>query len=328
MDTIEAKRRFEQFCLEHGVKVKHYHADNGIFASKGFRNEIACCGQTLSFCGVGAHHQNGVAERRIQDLANSARSSLAHAAHRNPAITAHLWPYALRHASYVRRIMPREHHSKSPEELFSKSQVRPTTKYLHPFGCPVFVLNDALQGGNAIPKWDERSRVGVYLGHSSQHAQNVSLILNPRTGYISPQFHCVYDDGFDSSKIDANFNKVWAEKAGLKESSTSIERESLYKDYLQTKLPSTMQVPFDVNIQDQGVDEPDQPFEFNIVDDTTNNQEFQEPNFEEVHEANDVNENEDQEEIIQQPLPTRTTRSGRTIRLTKRLQESSLLPML
>ena len=119
------------------------------------------------------------------------------------SLTRHIEIRPLRHISghmpfdmrlNVRRIMPREHHSKSPEELFSKSQIRPTTKYLHPFGCPVFVLNDALQGGNAIPKWEERSRVGVYLGHTSQHAQNVSLILNPRTGYISPQLHCAYND--------------------------------------------------------------------------------------------------------------------------------------
>ena len=100
-DTVDAKKAFERFCEERGVKVMHYHADNGIFASNGFREEVQRCGQTISFCGVGAHHQNGVAERCIQDLTQTARASLAHAAHRNPAITAHLWPYALRHASFV-----------------------------------------------------------------------------------------------------------------------------------------------------------------------------------------------------------------------------------
>jgi len=158
---------------DHGVKVQHYHADNGIFASRAFRDEVSRCGQGLSFCGVGAHHQNGVAERRIQDLADSARASLAHAAHRNPAVTANLWPYALRHASYVRRLMPREGHSKSPEELCCTTRgIRPTTKYLHAFGCPVYVLQEALQSGGSQSKWDDRSRVGVYLGHSAQLAEN------------------------------------------------------------------------------------------------------------------------------------------------------------
>jgi hypothetical protein len=91
----------------------------------------------LTFCGVGAHHQNGVSERRIQDLTDSARAMLAHAAHRNHSVSAHLWPYALRHASYTRTILPRNGHSKSPEDFFTQSQVRPTTKYLHPFGCSV-----------------------------------------------------------------------------------------------------------------------------------------------------------------------------------------------
>ena len=73
-----------------GVSVQHYHADSGIYRSNGFCKEVQRCGQELTFCGVGAHHQNGVAERRIQDLTQSARCSMAFAAHRNSAITTHL----------------------------------------------------------------------------------------------------------------------------------------------------------------------------------------------------------------------------------------------
>jgi hypothetical protein len=42
-DTIEAKRTFEKICFERGVRVEHYHADNGIFASRGFREELQRC---------------------------------------------------------------------------------------------------------------------------------------------------------------------------------------------------------------------------------------------------------------------------------------------
>jgi hypothetical protein len=38
--------------------------------------------------------------------------------------------------------------------------------------------------------------MGIYVGRSPSHAANVSLILNPRMGHISPQFHIVYDDDF------------------------------------------------------------------------------------------------------------------------------------
>jgi len=215
-ETIEAKQAFERFASEHGVKIEHYHCDNGIFASRAFREAVKNSGQSISFCGVGAHHQNGIAEKRIQDLSDMARALLTHAAHRNPAVTSHLWPYALRHASYVRRMLPATGSDKSPEEIFSAAPVRPTTRFLHPFGCPVYVLSDDLQGGKSIPRWDERSRVGVYVGHSAQHSPTVSLILNPQTGYISPQFHCVFDDNFDTPSQDAKFSAIWEEKAGFK----------------------------------------------------------------------------------------------------------------
>jgi hypothetical protein len=104
--------------------------------------------------------------------------------------------------------MPREFKARSPEELFFSSPVRPPIKYLHLFGCPVYVLQASLQSGKAAPKWENRSRVGVYLGISSQHALNVSLILNPHSGYISPQFHCVYDDSFESTSSDKNLTSL------------------------------------------------------------------------------------------------------------------------
>jgi hypothetical protein len=234
----------ENFCLERGVRVEHYHADNGIFASKGFREEVQRCGQKLTFCGVGAHHQNGVAERRIQDLTDSARAMLAHAAHRNDSVTAHLWPYAVHNSTYTRRILPRNGHIKSPEEFFTQSQVRPTTKYLHPFGCPVYVLQAALQSGGTQPKWNDRSRVGVYLGHSSQHAPSVSLILNPVTGYVSPQFHCIYDNRFDTPSRDKNFSDLWARRSGLTEASAEPPIDFDSTNHAHKTIPQHFQVPF------------------------------------------------------------------------------------
>ena len=78
-ETLEAKHAFERFARSHGVQVKHYHADNGRFAEKLFTNDVAEKGQTILFCGVNAHHQNGVAEKRIRDLSDTARTMLIHA---------------------------------------------------------------------------------------------------------------------------------------------------------------------------------------------------------------------------------------------------------
>ncbi len=57
--------------------------------------------------------------------------------------------------------------------------------------------------------------MGIYLGQSAQHSPTVSLIHNPRTGYLSRHFHCVFDDKSDSPKYDESFLTFWAENVGL-----------------------------------------------------------------------------------------------------------------
>ena len=75
----------------------------------------------------------------------------------------------------------------------------PPLKFEHTFGCPVFVLDSRLQSGfGRPPKWDPRSRLGIYVGRSPFHVGSVALVLNPRTGHVSPQFHVVFDDDFST----------------------------------------------------------------------------------------------------------------------------------
>ena len=51
----------------------------------------------LPVCEVGAHHQNGIAEKRIRDLSEGARTSLLHAMQRwSEVVTTNLWPFALK----------------------------------------------------------------------------------------------------------------------------------------------------------------------------------------------------------------------------------------
>ena len=61
-NTIAGKVKFEDKMQEMGYPVHHYHADNGIFAAKVWLAHVHSKGQTQSYAGVGAHHQNGVAE--------------------------------------------------------------------------------------------------------------------------------------------------------------------------------------------------------------------------------------------------------------------------
>ena len=67
-ETVQAKHAFEAFARKHHVQVLHYHADNGRFADNLFMQDVSKQQQTISFCGVNSHFQNGQAEKRIRDL--------------------------------------------------------------------------------------------------------------------------------------------------------------------------------------------------------------------------------------------------------------------
>jgi len=101
-ETIKAKEAFERYAKSYGASIQHYHADNQRFAEAQWIKHCEENGQSLSYCGVNAHFQNGKAEKRIRDLQDSARTMLIHAHHRWPSvIDHHLWPYALRTANDV-----------------------------------------------------------------------------------------------------------------------------------------------------------------------------------------------------------------------------------
>ncbi len=61
-ETILAKHGYKQFLAAIGVTAKVCHADNGRFTDKGFCDECTLSNQVITFCGVGTHHQNGIAE--------------------------------------------------------------------------------------------------------------------------------------------------------------------------------------------------------------------------------------------------------------------------
>ena len=86
--TVEAKHEFERFSKNCGVEISNYHADNKIFNEQTFRESCVSAGQAQSFCGVNAHHQNGVAERQIKTIISLARAMLFTAMIKNPTVIA------------------------------------------------------------------------------------------------------------------------------------------------------------------------------------------------------------------------------------------------
>ena len=62
----------------------------------------------------------------------------------------------------------------------------------------MFVLDPKLQQGQKLPRWQARSKKGMFMGFSRVHASDVPLVLNLHTGAITPQFHVLFDDLFST----------------------------------------------------------------------------------------------------------------------------------
>ena len=253
-ETIEAKRAFEQYAENRGVKVQAYHADNGIFKAKKWVEECRQRKQELTFAGVNAHHQNGIAERRIRELQETTRAMLIHATKRWPGVvTIHLWPYAIRMANQAYNATPLNAHinKQSPNKIFDNSAVDINPKHWKPFGCPTYVLKAELQGTTGIhPKWDARSRAGIYLGQSPIHNRNVALVLNIHTGYVSPQFHVKFDESFRTVLQD-KWNATWLTSTGFIKPSNRISHEEDSNVTLKRRISTEQQQIPKGKIQDR-----------------------------------------------------------------------------
>ena len=67
-ETLLAKEAMKKLMAQAGRNVKHYHVDNGRFTDNGFIDAINTKYQKITFCGVGAHHQNGIIENKNKML--------------------------------------------------------------------------------------------------------------------------------------------------------------------------------------------------------------------------------------------------------------------
>jgi hypothetical protein len=231
-EAVQAKRRFEKLATDHGISIQKYHGDNGIFATTLFKSFCELLNQTIDYSGVSAKHQNGVVERMIGTITHHACTMLLHAMHHWPdIITEDLWPFDLKLAVDIHNSTPTLI-DLSPDEIFGgQKSTKNNFRDLHPFGCPVFVLEASLQDGHRIPKWKPRSRMGIYLGNSPDHASTVPLVLNPNTGLVSPQYHLVFDDAFSTTNCIStdNIPTDWPEL--FKHSSTNYLDEDLQQEH-------------------------------------------------------------------------------------------------
>ena len=235
-ETVLSKSKFEQWLWELAArKVKHYHSDNGVFKAKEFRKACDLERQSQSFSGVDAQFQNAEAERAIQTIIYMARYYMIHAAVNwgcDGTDDMELWPFAVDHAAYVYNLLPQRSSGLTPLEFLSSIRSdHSDLRRLHVWGCPVYVLDPKLAGGKKIPKWNRRARMGQFLGYSSEHSSQVGLVRHLKTGHISPQWHLVFDDKFEtvysSGQPTAEVDKICTE---LFESGRELYAEDEFDD--------------------------------------------------------------------------------------------------
>jgi hypothetical protein len=250
-ESVKAKRTFKQFAVKHGITIRHYHCNNGCFADIAFKQACQERNQQLTFCSVNAHFQNGIAERAIRDLSDSAHKQLLHVHQCWPAaVQVALWPYALRSAALLHNALPVLEDGTSRLELFSSIQVGANMKHVHTFACPVFALQNALAAGNAVTKWSPRARLGLNLGPSPMHAKNVYLVLNLSTGLVSPQYHCRFDNFFETRKYggpDVSVSSTWQQLARLGHAN-ELPSQGLFQTLhspMSTEMPSDINIPLE-----------------------------------------------------------------------------------
>ena len=79
---------------------------------------------------------------------------------------------------------------------------------------------------------DPRSREAQFVGYNPLHASTVSLVRNLKTGIISPQFHVVYDDYFETVHTSPDKEpKMWPELIVFQSFRSDIEEDNEHYNY-------------------------------------------------------------------------------------------------
>ena len=127
--------------------VKHYHADNEDFSDNGFIDAINEKYQNITFCGVGAHHQNGIFENKNKIITQGARTLFLHVMHMWPQmINGIFWTFAIKAVAEWRNSLQINIIGKTPESILYGIKVEDiSVNSYHTLFSPIYVLATILQ---------------------------------------------------------------------------------------------------------------------------------------------------------------------------------------
>jgi hypothetical protein len=186
-----AKHAFERFPAKHGIHIHHYHCDNGLYANNAFKESWESSHQRLTFCGVNAHFQNGIA------ILESEQKQLLHA-HALWTAAVHFapWSYATWNAILLDFACPAITTAKNGHysfqlivESFSTgaNQVAPATTICN----DSFKLIDTLASeGTALCSEGAQPAPTIFCNGLRGHGLIVNFILMTSNLLLSPVLNC------------------------------------------------------------------------------------------------------------------------------------------
>ena len=101
-----------------GQTVKHYQAENGRFSKNVFIDAINQKYQKNLFCGVLAHHHNGIVHKKNKILTTGTRTLLLHVMRMWPQMIENmLWPFTMKDIAERLNSLQIYHKGKTPESI-------------------------------------------------------------------------------------------------------------------------------------------------------------------------------------------------------------------
>ena len=98
--------------------VKHHQAENGRFAENGFIDAINKKYEKTTFCGVGAHHQNGIVKNKNRILTTGERTLLLHDVIMWPQmIDGMFWPFDMKAIAKRLNSLQIDHKGRTTESI-------------------------------------------------------------------------------------------------------------------------------------------------------------------------------------------------------------------
>lgn len=117
-ETLKSVARLEAYAYDEGFKIKKYHSDNSIFSTAEFKAHCDMHKIKYNFSGVGAHFQNGVAERNMKTVAQWARANMLHlVTHWPQQANLKFWPQAIDYSTWVFNRLPNVDTGLTPNEI-------------------------------------------------------------------------------------------------------------------------------------------------------------------------------------------------------------------